>query len=616
MTDNLLIRDASTKRRFLRATDVNGVHVPHHFIEMAEGPVGIDHPMPVRSLQKKFRDSFSQGNELNATKWHDPVVGAGMTVTQANNMLTITTGTNADAETVLVSRETFSVPYRAMLGFLISQRIGRQTVIFEAVSVDPVTLEPDERWVASWRYAGTSATTASYDVKSGSTSPFLRSAFITMPSTASLAVAEIEPFADECWFHGRAIDSTAGRANSYVRHQQIPDANELYKIRIRVLNKGILSVTGCVTGTGNVVRLTVSNHGLSTGDKVKVSNVNGVAAANVTNATITVVDANTIELNSTVFAGTFVNDGYAVCETTTIAPASNTSVQLQFINVVDYAELTAEITAGRGSTAAGQGISATLAGGLTTATITAAANSPASVAANVGNFANLSSTVLAAGATYTGSVLSPFSASFSNMQTGYLLVSVLNHAGTTGAHGTLSIETYDTTSTTTPTTGQRLTYSVPVPSDNLMHTFLFPLPTKYFRILFRNNASVTQTAFNLSYATRFAGGGDQDIERNIPFLLSTTALGASATFTSTGFDFGVSRLYQTMKLVANPDQAGTLAFEQSYDGTTWLRTHSQAVAANGVVLIDAPILMRYTRVVYINGGVAQTTFRLHATVTG
>jgi hypothetical protein len=79
------------------------------------------------------------------------------------------------------------------------------------------------------------------------------------------------------------MDSSSGRSNSYVRHQQIPDPNGLYKVRIRVSNRAT-------------------------------------------------------------------------------APASSTTVNIQYVTVIDYAELTAEITAGRGNIAQGQGIYAQVGG--------------------------------------------------------------------------------------------------------------------------------------------------------------------------------------------------------------------------------------------------------------
>ena len=113
----------------------------------------------------------------------------------------------------------------------------------------------------------------------------LVSAASTIPTTASGSFFELEPFADESWFHGGALDSTSARSNSYRRHQQIPDPNALYKLRMRWKNGAI-------------------------------------------------------------------------------APASNTNAVIQYVALQDYAELTAEITAGRGQSVAGQALGVQIALGL------------------------------------------------------------------------------------------------------------------------------------------------------------------------------------------------------------------------------------------------------------
>lgn len=160
----------------------------------------------------------------------------------------------------------------------------------------------------------------------------------------------------------------------------------------------------------------------------------------------------------------------------------------------------------------------------------------------------------------------------------------------------------------TPTSGQRVTYSVPVPSDGQVHTFLFPVPTKYYRINFKNEGSVTQTVFNLSVAY-LHGGSHNDQETNVPFLLSTTALAASASFTSTVMDFACSRDFKKLNLYAWADQTGTMKIEQSWDNSTWRKTHEVAVSASTPALITgADILMRYVRLVFTNGATLQGAF--------
>lgn len=235
----------------------------------------------VASVQKKWRDSFS-GSALNATKW-DSTLGTGMTATVGSGTLTFASGTTASADGYIISKETFSIPFRINIGLTLSQRITNQDFIVEAVSCNPVTGVVDEQNIVGWLFNGTTATQAIYRVRnSGAT--VLASSATTIVTTASGGFYEIEPFADEAWFHSGTLDSTTGRSNSYRRHQQIPDPTKTYKIRIRWTNGGT-------------------------------------------------------------------------------APASNTNAVIQYISVQDYAELTAEITAGRGNTVAGQALAVNITSG-------------------------------------------------------------------------------------------------------------------------------------------------------------------------------------------------------------------------------------------------------------
>lgn len=235
--------------------------------------------MPVSSVQKKFRDCFG-GAAVNSQKWAVSTSG-GMTATVASSQLTIATGTTNGATASLLSTETFTIPVRVMVCCSLSQRIANQDFFIELVSVDPATGLPDGLNCMSWRLNGTTATQGIYRVQSEG-SAVLDSSAQTITTTAAAAILELEAFADEAYFHSRAVDSSAGRSNSYVRHTQIPDPGALYKLQIRAVNTGVA--------------------------------------------------------------------------------ASNTNMIVQFASVTDYAELTAEITAGRGSNVAGQGLAVNVIG--------------------------------------------------------------------------------------------------------------------------------------------------------------------------------------------------------------------------------------------------------------
>ena len=242
----------------------------------------LDDMMKIKSMQKKFRDSFG-GSVVDTAKW-DVSLGTGAAATISGGILTFGSGTTINNSATLTSKEMFTVPFRLSFNLGLSQRIANQTLYIEMISVNPTTGVPDGLHSCAFVYDGTTATQAKYSVQNNGVTALVSSA-VTVPTTVgSVSLYEVEPFCDEVWFHGKTMDATAQRTNSYVRHQQIPDPNAVYKIRLRWLNGGT-------------------------------------------------------------------------------APASNTNATLQFIACQDYAELTAEITAGRGQSTAGQGVGVYVTGG-------------------------------------------------------------------------------------------------------------------------------------------------------------------------------------------------------------------------------------------------------------
>ena len=320
-----------------------------------------DDMLKIKSMQKKWRDSFTRP----LTDQWDVTLSGGMTAVNSAGQLTIASGTTAAAYAELLTKETFTIPFRAMFGVL-NTRNANNHHILEIVSVDAVTGIPDGKHCIQVDIGGAASMTATqmlYYVQNGGLVP-LASAAATIVTTASYSVIELEPFSDEAYFHSRAIDATTGRSNSYVRHQQIPDPSAVYKLRIRSMNHAAWrAITGAVSGTGGVIRLTSTAHGYTGTPTVWVEALNGVlnGAAEVRgNYPITVVDANTIELTGTTFAGAYVTGSGRVA--LGAAPTAGT-LQFQCINCQDYAELTAEITAGRGQSVEGQAIGARLVAG-------------------------------------------------------------------------------------------------------------------------------------------------------------------------------------------------------------------------------------------------------------
>ena len=238
----------------------------------AKGYSEQDDAFKVTSMQKRMRDDFILAGGLDASKW-DSVIGKGMALT-ATNGLVITTGTTVNAESYILSKDVFTIPMRVSVGLTLSQRIINQGFYIELVSVNPVTLVPDGKNIAAWKFDGTSATSNQYRVTNSGATP-ADSAYITTTTTGGGGLFEIEVFTDEAWFHSNIVDSSNARSASFRKHLRIPDPNALYKLRIRALNSAT-------------------------------------------------------------------------------APALSTTMTVSYVAIDDYAEMTAEITAGRGQGSVGQ----------------------------------------------------------------------------------------------------------------------------------------------------------------------------------------------------------------------------------------------------------------------
>lgn len=392
MADNIVVKDATGATKTMKTTDNGGIHTPHQIVS---GYDSQDDMLKVKSVQKKFRDSFP-GPSLDAAKW-DSGVGAGGSIVANAGTLTLGSGTTANAETWVMTKEIFSVPFRASFHLQLSQRIANQTFIVEAISVDPLTGVPDGKHTAAFLFDGTTVTQAKYRVQNSGLTP-LDSAASTIVTTAGTGVYEIEPFADECWFHSGTLDSTSGRSNSYRRHQQIPDPNAFYRIRLRWLNGAT-------------------------------------------------------------------------------PPASNTNAILQFVAVQDYAELTAEITAGRGQVVAGQSIGVA---------VTSMPTTNVNATALQSLYYNESTTNQAAGATVTGTSRDTGTAAGTAQRyQKFNAFAYASHAGT------MRIECSNNN-----TTWRRATPDTPVAADT--PTFLqVQVLTRYHRVVYVNGASA-QTAFMLN----------------------------------------------------------------------------------------------------------------------
>jgi hypothetical protein len=474
MPNNILVRDAAGATQTMKTIEKDGVHLPAH-----AGYDDQDDNIKIKSIQKKFRESFADG----LVQWDQSPVGTGMTVATSSATLTVTTGTTAGSYFEMLSKENFTVPFRSVWGVQTGTRQTNTHYLLEAVSVDPVTGLPDEKNAIQMDIGGSASTTVTqgvYGCQVGGMRSLISSAS-TIVSTTTYSIVELETFMDEAYWHSRVMDSTAGRSNSYVRHQSVPDPNALYKLRLRVMNHANwINITNAIAGTGGVIRLTVTSHGASTGNTCWIEQINGVTNGGAMirgNYTVTVVDTNTIELDGTTFTGAYLTGSGRYARG--IAPTS-TSLLVQFVNCQDYAELTAEITAGRGQVVEGQAVGVKVLG-------TAAVSGTVTVAGNNNNiYWNETSTVQAASATYTGASRDTGTAAGTAQK--YAFFRAFAFASHTG---TMRIEhSNDNSVWTTCVPDTAVAANTPV-------TLMVPVSTRYHRVVYVNGGTL-QTTFRLN----------------------------------------------------------------------------------------------------------------------
>ena len=101
---------------------------------------------------------------------------------------------------------------------------------------------------------------------------------------------------------------------------------------------------------------------------------------------------------------------------------------------------------------------------------------------------------------------------------------------------------------------------------------------------------------------------------------TTTALGASASFTGTTRDSGVAAGTATAVTYFNAyffaDQTGTAYIDCSNDASTWRPIATVALTASTGAILTAPVMTRYHRARLVNGTTAQTVCMVNSSYTG
>lgn len=196
--------------------------------------------MLAHGVASTFRDDFNGTgtgqNAVSAAKW-DFTLAASMTASAGSSALAIVGGTAANASTVLVSQQKFSLPFRGIFAW--RQSLAKQTgeaIRLEFVAVDPVSGALDENnkvWFET-TITGTGTTALQYNtVTDGITATATAATGTAFSSTDNLL--EIAYDADQIVFANGAMNSTARTAYG-CRDNNLPDVTKAYKLRISIVH--------------------------------------------------------------------------------------------------------------------------------------------------------------------------------------------------------------------------------------------------------------------------------------------------------------------------------------------------------------------------------------------
>lgn len=183
-----------------------------------------------------IEDFTSPINALNTTdNWE---IIAPISLTQslviANSLLTLGAGTDANNQFVMRTKQKFNTPMRLQVSVTLSQRIANNAFYIELVN------DLDD-CVLGWLWDGTVVTQAKIlsQNKGPNSNIVSPSAAITVLTSATTAIFEIDFRADGVEFADRVVDSNTVNTIRATRTRGIPTSEEEYRIRIRSVNGAV-----------------------------------------------------------------------------------------------------------------------------------------------------------------------------------------------------------------------------------------------------------------------------------------------------------------------------------------------------------------------------------------
>jgi hypothetical protein len=216
----------------------------------------------VGTVKEKFSDEFL--TFINGDKWDVIQAGAGQTLSvdgllAGSRYLKMTSGTTANAETIIRSKSTFGGPVKLAFSLTSSQSIANSECHIEMVEVDPVTgaLITDTSVFTAptfnnarngfgMVFDGVSQNNAKIKVRGQGVSEYVsvaasigtnaRIATGVTPNFQAPVIVELLMQTELASMNVRAADSPAVATNGLTRTSYVPNPDRFYCIQIRVKN--------------------------------------------------------------------------------------------------------------------------------------------------------------------------------------------------------------------------------------------------------------------------------------------------------------------------------------------------------------------------------------------
>lgn len=201
--------------------------------DFSNGPIQV-----VEGRRKAWRKNFA-GTVLNTEAW-TLTKSANMTVVVAGGGLTVNMNTTINEETILQSTEGFTLPFRVQFHHSINQRIANNEVYLEIVNAAGNTY-------TGWMFDGTTNTLAKTNhMNQGSSNPASPTGTVTVATSGSTIIREIDCRIDSIDFSDRSPDSTSNATSRAVKTRTTLDPEEKYYVRMRFKNLGTAPATNTI----------------------------------------------------------------------------------------------------------------------------------------------------------------------------------------------------------------------------------------------------------------------------------------------------------------------------------------------------------------------------------